>query len=251
MPIPYRKEYVKSDGRRLAAGGPRDLQRRQMVGDAQPAIDPELITILKEQIVELKEELRSVRASNIPEGYFSPEEVDEEIRKAVEAAVKETIMSMKRNSQNINQNLEPRLQEYKKQILTLQKQNDDFKTSHKELVEQNSELQGKVNRLESELQIIEEYKNKVLLLEQTIKGKDELIDTLKSRPIVVKGSAEMEEDPEATKRPQMEQKFIDPLDKNAGEGLKPNIKIDSLAKDDKVDEKVNKLKNLLGGLPKR
>lgn len=253
MPIPYRKEYVKSDGRKLLGGGPRDLQRRQMIGSESSSMDPELVNILKEQIVELKEALKQARANKVPEGYFSPEEVDEEIRKAVEEAVKETMVSMKKNSQNLNQNLEPRLQSYKEQILKLQKQNDDFKTTQKSLVEQNSELQKKTNRLESELQSIEEYKNKIVLLEQTIESKNEIIETLKSRPIVVKGSAQYEEeDPDAPKRPEMERKFIDPLDKDAGKGFKSNIKFSSVEKDDKVDEKVNKLKNLLGGgLPRR
>lgn len=255
MPIPYRKEWVKPDGRRLSAGGPRDLQRRQKMAEAQAATDAELISFLKEQIVELKEELKSVYHDKSPEGYFTAEEVDEEIRKAVEEAVKETMVSMKRNSQNLNQNLEPRLQSYKEQILKLQKQNDDFKTAQKDLVEQNSKLQNQVKRLEGELGVVDdtirEYKEKVLILEQSIKAKEEVIETLKSRPIIVKGSVEDEDFVDVPKRPQMENKFIDPLGKDDGKGLKSNIKVKTESREGKVDDKVNKLKNLIGGLPKR
>ena len=47
----------------------------------------------------------------------------------------------------------------------------------------------------------------------------------------------------------MEQVFVDPLEDDAGKGLKSSIQIETVVKDDEVDDKVNKLKDLLGKSP--
>lgn len=239
MGIPYRKEWVKPDGRRLTGGGPRDQQRRTQSLEASRAADEELIEFLKEQIQELRNELRSVKsdASAVPPGYFSPEQVDKEIQKAVEEAVKETMVSMKHGSADVNQKLSAAVDSYKKQIFELQKKNDELTLSQKPLRSEISELRTKIN----------EYEKQIALLEQKVESKDELIEALKSRTVVSGSEEEIE-----TKRPQMERHFVDPLEEGAGKGLKQHIHVKHVKSDKKVDDKVDKLKGLLGSkLPKK
>ena len=183
--INYPKEFIKPDGRKLRSGGPRDLQRRQNV------IQNEELNIdkLEKQFDKLKKELKKPQQQ--PEGFFSPEQVDEEIRKAVEQAITE-----------INQS----------------------------------------NRSEE----VNELKKEIAVLKQNLVGKKELIETLKHRT-----STFVVEDIEQD-RPQMEQQFVDPLEENAGKGLKSHIDVTDILVGEKenMSEKVDKLKGLLGKLPK-
>ena len=83
MVMKYDKEFVKPDGRKLATGGPRDLQRRQkMVAREQT----ELIGFLRNEIRDLNERLA---VKTVGTGEYTGDQVDEEIRKAVSAAVQE------------------------------------------------------------------------------------------------------------------------------------------------------------------
>ena len=190
--ISYPKEFVKPDGRKLVSGGPRDLQRRQ---GNQHTSDVDIIS-LKTEFNNLKEELRKTRLQKMPDGFFSPEQVDEEIRKAVQQAIEETMESLK-------------------------------STEH--------------------LSEIKEFKKEIERLKQNLDMKEELITVLKSRPPV---NDAVVEEPD---RPQMEQKFIDPLDKDAGKGLKSHIDIIDVSTTDASDmsKKVDKLKGLLGKLPNK
>lgn len=58
------------------------------------------------------------------------------------------------------------------------------------------------------------------------------------------------EDPE---RPKIEEVFIDPLEDDAGEGLIPHIEIEDISavKKEKMQQKVDKLRDLIGGLPNK
>jgi len=47
----------------------------------------------------------------------------------------------------------------------------------------------------------------------------------------------------------MEQVFVDPLEDDAGEGMKSTINIETITKDEEVNDKVDKLRGLLGKLP--
>lgn len=242
----YPKELVKPDGRKLIAGGPRDMQRRQQVAYSA-APDAGIIEALQKQIEELKE----LTKSNKKEGeLYTAEEVDEEIRKAVESAVKETTISLKRNTQAAAQEIEPLVQKYKVQIVELQRNNDDLTRLHNTMASQSSEMKDKIAKLESEVNEITELKKQIAVLEQTLAGKDELIDALKTRPVIVQGTTEVE-DPN---RPKMDQVFVDPLEKDSGKGLKSSINIEvedipTTDKKEEMDDKVNKLKSLLGKLP--
>ncbi len=81
MVMKYDKEFQKPDGRKLTTGGPRDLQRKQRMQDRQQS---ELIVYLQEEIRRLNKELATADS-----GEYTGEQVDEEIRKAVSAALME------------------------------------------------------------------------------------------------------------------------------------------------------------------
>jgi hypothetical protein len=237
MAIPYKKQFVKSDGRRLNRSGPRDMQART----ASSGADPELVQLLTNQITELKAEILAMKSrsgQSTPPGFFSPEQVDEEIRKAVEAAVAETAISLKGNK---NSDLAPLVKEYKTQILELQKGNDNLTRLHAGMAKENKDLKDKLAKLEADTGDFAELKKQIAVLEQELKGKEELIDTLRTRPAIIDGEVPVDPD-----RPQMEQVFVDPLEKDAGEGMKSSIKIEEVVKEDDVENKVDRLRDLLG-----
>jgi len=191
--INYPKEFVKPDGRKLVSGGPRDLQRRQL--NHQPVGESDL-GVLKKEFNRLREELKETQ--KIPAGFFSPEQVDEEVRNAVEQAVKETMASIKNPNHD-------------------------------------------KNKLE-----VDELKKEIAFLKQSLEGKEEVIDVLRLK-VSINEDVVIDSD-----RPKMEHQFIDPLDKDAGKGLKSHIDIMDVPTDEKDNmfEKVDKLKGLLGKLPK-
>ena len=184
--INYPKEFIKPDGRKLRSGGPRDLQRRQeIIQNNELNIDE-----LEKQFNNLKKELKKPQQQ--PEGFFSPEQVDEEIRKAVEQAITEVT------------------------------QNDSSKEAA-------------------------ELKKEIVVLKQNLAGKKELIETLKYK------TGSFVEEIVDSDRPQMEQQFIDPLEKDAGKGLKSHIDITDVStiETEDMSDKVDKLKGLLGKLPNK
>jgi hypothetical protein len=241
MAINYPKQYVKSDGRKLVSSGPRDMQRKQQV---MSSVDSAHIEQLYKQIEDLKLELRrQQKTDGKSEGLYTAEEVDEEIRKAVKQAVAEAAIEFKKNKNLLNQDVEPVLQKYKMQIVELQKSNDDLTKMHRVVSSQNTDLKKKIDQLNGDLKSADDLKKQIAVLEQVIQGKEELIETLKSRPAIVDGEIITEPD-----RPQMENIFVDPLEKDAGEGMKDSINIEDVTPDDQenIDNKVDKLKDLLG-----
>lgn len=234
----YPKEYIKSDGRKLIGGGPRDLQR---LHQTLTLPDTSYIEELKRQIEDLRNELRNRPTVGKPEGFFSPEEVDDEIRKAVAQAVAESALEFKKNKALADQTTEPLIQKYKVQIVELQKNNDDLKKMHTVIINQNTDLKDQIAKLNEETKKTEELKKEIAVLEQKIAGKEELITALKSRPAIV-GDEIVDPD-----RPQMEQVFIDPLEEGAGDGLESHIDIKEVTPEgDKVDDKIHKLRDLIG-----
>lgn len=194
----YPKEFIKGDGRRLVSGGPRDLQRRHKITQLMLPTDAG-IEDLKKQIKNLQLEIRETLNGRTPSGYFTAEEVDEEIRKAVAQAAGE--------------------------------------------VAKVRSLKAQIKKLKNELKEVEELKKEIALLKQALTGKEELVEALKSKPAII--GDKIVTDPD---RPQMEKKFIDPLETDAGKGLKSFIKSDKIIKksgDEEIDEQVDKLRGLL------
>ena len=243
----YKKDFVKSDGRQLLKGGPRDQQLR-----AKALSESALTDTLIDQIAELKSEVIRLESGGVgttPKGLFTPEQVDEEIRKAVSQAMAEATISLKKSGPDPN--VEQLIKKYKEQIVQLQSTNDDFSRMHKSIANENTELKDKLDKQKQFLEEATELQRKIAVLEQELAGKEEVIETLKSRPAIINGEIMMEEDPD---RPQMEQAFIDPVEDGAGDGLTSNIisrEITRDVDDGEIGEKVNKLKDLLGSLPKR
>lgn len=248
----YRKDFVKSDGRRLLKGGPRDQQLR-----AKNQSESAMVDTLIEQITNLKAEVSRLKTSGGGEptnsrGMYTPEQVDEEIRRAVSQAMAEAAVAFKKNNPNADPEIEKLIKIYKEQIVDLQKNNDDFARMHKSIVSENGRLKEQIKELEQACSGVSDLQKQIAVLEQSLAGKEELIETLKSKPMIINGQivdGELD-DPD---RPKMEQVFVDPLEKDSGEGLKSNIRTKELTSNDDSDvgDKVNKLKNLLGGLPTR
>lgn len=115
--------------------------------------------------------------------------------------------------------------------------------------------------------IIDNLNNKVTSLKERLKSKNELIEVLKNeKEISIDSdkiariiSEEIQKMSIRTNsgfindRPQMEEVFIDPLDDNAGKSFKSYINIEDVSTNEKekITDKVTKLKNLLGSLPKQ
>lgn len=244
----YKKDFIKSDGRRLLKGGPRDQQIR-----TQNAAGSELVDTLINQIADLKSEVRKLEqggASATPSNLYTAEQMDEEIRKAVSQTMAEATISLKKNA--ADPNLEAVLKTYKEQIVELQRSNNDFTGMHKVMAAENSKLKGRLEILMEDAVEIPELRKQVAILKQSLIGKEELIETLKTRPAIINGEiVSSDSDPD---RPQMEEVFVDPLEDGAGDGLKSSIKARELTRDvedGEIDSKVNKLKDLLGSkLPK-
>lgn len=96
---------------------------------------------------------------------------------------------------------------------------------------------------------IYELKNKIKYLESEAGSKNEIIETLKISLLSRSGNdGVILTDPD---RPTMEDVFIDPTERSAGKGMKSHIKIKDIETTEAIDSKVNKLKSLIGGIPKR
>lgn len=195
----------------MSGSSPRDRQMKAMI-EAQSQMshntDSGLIATLTEQVVQLRNEL----AKRPTQGY-TDEEFNSEVIKAVEASIAK---EREANSRYILE-LETKLKQ----------QGDTPETLAKLII-----LEGEVSSLKA-----------------TIKGKEETIDALKSRPVnVLMGDSVTPEYEGVNKsnRPQMEENFIDPSEQK---DYKSNISVDDVKDTQKEDmsNKVNKLKDLLGG----
>ena len=238
--------------KRFLKGGPRDQQIRLrslqqpapvvIEGSSSEAVAQEL----RNQIKYLTEALtRKPKAL----AEFTAEEVDDEIRKAVTGAVKET--------------------------------EDKYKEKMNKLTVNNKELEKEVERLKAGLASVKreaEFERKEMMVkleagyEKTIAGlrvslevKEKLIEDLKKeksndlgaltekvRALTTSLASTYElAIPVDEKRPKMEEVFVDPLEKGAGENLESHVDIKDLSFKEKVkvDTQVDKLKGLIGKLP--
>ncbi len=201
----YKKEYVKTDGRKLRAGGPRDLQKRQQIQDTSSTA---AIQSLKTEIERLSNELRERPVI----GGFTGEQMDDEIRKSVSESIK-----------NIKETTSKEIEELK---LSLKKSKENEETLLKKLEDINKTRNEDITRL---------LKEQVEKLENL-----NISTTTRYEEIIV--------DPD---RPQIEEMFIDPLETHSGKGLELHIDVKDVSSGEEEDmfEKVDKLKQLLGGLP--
>jgi DNA repair exonuclease SbcCD ATPase subunit len=154
--VKYKKEHIKTNGRKLTGGGPRDLQRRQQQSDI--VIDHSgVIGELKNEINELSKELRERPVVN---GY-SGEQMDDEIRSAVTDAVKDLKKEMKHYTER-EQGLATTLQEKEKEIEKIKKKYDEeIKKLLKEQTEKLEKLTESVinNQYRQGDIIVEDYES--------------------------------------------------------------------------------------------
>lgn len=261
MAIDYNKfgNTVTKNGRVLGGGGPRDLQKKQSINNNSNDSNLAVIEVLKEQIKDLTRQLSIKSTSDSPDGFFSSDYVNEEISKAVKDAVESTKSKTNSKIEKLQEEIKVLKQndnsKFEKDNLDLSNKVTSLELEIKSLKEKIEEM--KLNKKET-IKIIDDLKTKlntVAILEEKlkskddiIKSKDEIIETLK-----VNNSYNINESFD-TDRPSIENIFVDPLESGSGDALESFIKVEDLSHKEKEDisDKVNKLKNLIGGkLPNR
>jgi len=281
MGITYNKKLVKKD-RVISGRGPRDLQNKQNVPipvrSSTASVDE-----LRRQITALTEQLQGNPVDSV--GLFTPEQVDDEILKALKAETAQIRL------------------DYEKQLKVVELKAADISNKANDIERRNNDLVTKLAALETEIEvntnkITNEIKSKYdkLLDERdshldTLKKShqvelaafktkittlDEIIDTLRSAATAVTtdglsvevmeslliaaaerferaaasvSNGEVVGDPD---RPQMEDVFIDPLEERKSE-LEHKIVVEDVSHVEKeaMADKVSKLKSLMGKLPSR
>lgn len=234
MSLKYNKEYIKKNGRRLQGSSPRDLQKKQV---QQPNIYEDIIKDLRNEIISLKKDLQNSPVKKT--GTFTAEQVDTEVNKIVSETIKELTVKHKnewekRETAHLELSLKTKLKynkvileketECKKLIGAKEKLLIDLRDQNKSLVEKLCEIKESSDP---------EVTNKLTALLLEITGK-------------TSSNAVIESD-----RPQIETVFIDPLEINAGNGLEAHIDVKgiSVLEKENIQDKVGKLRNLLGKLP--
>lgn len=212
------KEYTKKDGRILVSYGPRDRQMR-----AQKLFnESDTIRQLQNQVNDLLNKIENNNNKNLVN-------IDDEINKAVKEAIEEV---KKENSKRII-SLEDNLKKHESIEANLNKQIEDLKnnvTSLKVVIEAKDDI---INFLKTQIDTKENL---------AINSK-ELMEYLRGN--VNTSDVAMDKD-----RPKLKTEFIDPLDKSVVESLESHIDVKeehiNSDKEEKMDDKVKKLKSLLG-----
>lgn len=247
----YRKE-VKKPGRQTTMSSPADVRRRQSNSNNA------LVLELRDQLNDLKKHFKSEA------GGLSPEKIDAEIRKEVKKAIDDT----KKYYKHLLKDAENSKKSLKEKIEKLESKLKDVSVKEKEVFDVNlsntkKELEEKYNNkissLEDRLKLtedkLEEKENK---LESLAEEKDNIIkkmfeDYTKKLEVLTEAVSLEKTGVDDPNRPGMEDVFIDPLEKDSGDGFESHIsyKDTKTGKKEKIDKKVNKLKDLMGGgLPK-
>lgn len=249
----YNKEFKAKPGRQISVSSPRDVRKRQAAKES----DTRLIEELQRQIADLRNQFVAGT------GGMTPERVDDEIRKAVKDAVKETkgyyeplLVESKRREKELN----IRVRELKNKLgASLIEEKDTHKKELKKaLKDMESRYNKTISSLEDRLRLtedkvveretqLEELKAerdntiKKMLGEHT-KKLEELAKTISIEKLGV-------DDPD---RPKIEDVFIDPLESGAGSDLEPHVEIEDISVDEKGDMKgkVDKLRDLIGSFAK-
>ncbi len=168
-------------------------------------------------IQELKKEIKRL-SDELRErpviGGFTGEQMDEEIRKVVSESIK-----------NIKETTNKEIKELKSK---LKRSEENEETLLKKLEEAEKAKNDDITRLLKKQ--VEKLEN--LNIPTTTKFEEMVVDT---------------------DRPQIETTFIDPLEIHDGKDLEPHIDIKDVSRGEKEDmfEKVDRLKQLIGGLPNK
>lgn len=225
MVITYDKKKVMKD-RQLTTRGPRDIQRKQQFGNT------DLIEELRSQISALQDKLLE---KNKGISDFTAEQVNEEISKAIKEETSKLKIELEETKKFLDES---------KKHIDLLKVNLDDATLKAKLLEKDVEILN--NQFIEKDKLIDELKlgnnNVTMLLTDAIK-KIEAFSLLQPMESIAEISSD---------RPKMETVFVDPTEKGATIGGKLSVvEENSSIKGKDVDNKVNKLKNLLGKLPNK
>lgn len=224
--VQYNKEIKKKPY--LASGGPRDQQRRQRQQDSGFVGDPTIVLELKKQITELRSELAK------PKDYYTGEQVDDEIRKAVKSALQE--VDNKNNSKELG--------ELKQQLTESELKNTELS---KQLIQLETKISGLTDVIISKDETIKSLNDK--LQTEDKKDNSELNNQIKQLTAMLEsGNFVIGEEMTIDDRPTIGDVVIDPTGETK---LESHIDIKNVSFEQKtnMNDKVNKLKNLLGKLP--
>ena len=206
--VVYNKNIDKPGRASKTGSSPRDRQMRVAADNMRGDGSSALIASLTEQVIQLRNEL-----TKRPTQGYTDEEFNNEVIKAVEASI-----AKEREANS-------------RYILELENKTKDGGDTKESL--------ARIAKLESTVESL----NKV------IEGKEETIEVLKSRPniLMADGVLPEYEDVNKSDRPQMEEHYIDPSATDTD--YKSNITVEDVRDTQKEDmsNKVNKLKDLLGG----
>jgi len=212
----YNKEYIKQDGRKLVANGPRDHQRRAATYQQE-------IMMLKEQLLVVQSQPQpQLSSSNTSVHSMTQEQIDDIVNRTAEDVYIEV--------EN----------KYSEKVLNLQ---NDNVSKQKDI----DALREEIKRLNSKLDAKDD-----MIINLTTK-----ISEISSRPVTVVSSGVIG-NPEIPKgtisfRPTMDKVYIDPSKKGAEDEMTSHVKIKEVKSEggDNLGSSVNKLKNLMGKLPKK
>jgi len=252
----YHKELKKSDGRVLRSGGPRDIQRKQATDSSYGVVIKEL----RDQIKLLQSQVTAGTSAGT-----TPEAIDAEIRKAVKDAIKDTKQYYEKflsESKEKEQSLLKQLQSaYKEANNTLAKEKEKYKL----------EYEVKLKKLEERYNdTISRQEDKLKLADEKLNNKDEIIEGLRKesdsiiKQLIEDHTKKMEELSNSladrghvinegdSDRPQIEEVFVDPLEADSGSGMESHMDVEDVSTEEKeaMKDKVNKLRDLIGGLNK-
>jgi hypothetical protein len=213
---------------------PRDIQKKQA---QQSNVYEDIIRELRDEVNVLKKELQGDLVKKT--GMFTAEQVDADINRVVNETIKELTAKYKdelerKETAFLELSLKTKLK-YNKIILEKEAECKKLVAAKEKLLidlrDQNKFLTEGLCKIKETTDPDILNKLTVLLLETTKKASSNI--TIESD------------------RPQMETVFIDPLETNAGDGLKAHIDVEevSVLEKEDVSEKVIKLRNLMGKLP--
>lgn len=229
MAITYNKNTVKKS-RQITTGSPRDHQLKQQNFQQD---NLSVIEDLKNQIILLQDKLMLSNQSLSSHNIFTAEQVNEEISKAIKEETSKLKIELEEANKTVKKD--------KERIASL-KLDLDHVTLKVKLFEKDIEFLN--NQLAEKDKLINELKsgdnNVTTLLTDAVK-KIEAFSLLQPMESTVGISSD---------RPKMETVFVDPTEKGATvDGKLSVVEENSSIKGKDVDNKVNKLKNLLGKLP--
>ncbi|RKZ10833.1 hypothetical protein DRQ25_01625 [Candidatus Fermentibacteria bacterium] len=248
----YNKENPKT-GRVLLGSGPRDQQKRlNAVQPIEALSQDDRVVSLREEVVKLKETLLQVPKKTA--GTFTAEDVDKAINDALPEIEqhKATAEAKQRQYDGVLVKLGERDKALAGLQMDLNHEKEKVILRDKDLVNARNETTEVNNKLVMAEAKFETLTDKIASLEEIIKTKDDAIEAIKNAPptYVHGDGAVVVEDPD---RPKMEKAYIDPLESDAGAAMEPHITVEDVKTTDKinVNDKVAKLKGLMGTLPTR